>query len=241
MKAMLFSAGLGTRLRPLTDSIPKALVVFKGRPLLEWNLLRLKKFGFTEVIINVHHFAEKIEAFLKANENFGMQIAISDEREQLLETGGGLKKAAWFFDAMTPFLVSNADVICDLDLGKLFSYHIQKKADATLAVMDRKSSRYFLFDKEMRLAGWKNEKTNELKIPREVSRPDKFAFSGIQIIDPIILKKITRDGVFSMVDVYLDLADELHIVGMPHSGTWLDLGTVETLKTGEKVGLKGYL
>ncbi len=160
---MLFAAGLGTRLRPLTDDRPKALVEVNGTPLLEIAIHRLIVAGCREIIVNVHHFAEQIIGFLKKNDHFGIRIAISDEREALLETGGGLKKAAWFFDDEKPFLVCNTDVLTNLDLQKFYQKHLESGALATLAVRNRPSSRSFLFDETMRLTGWQNTKTGETR------------------------------------------------------------------------------
>ncbi len=164
MKALIFAAGLGTRLRPLTNDRPKSLVEVNGVTLLEIAIRRLIGAGCREIIVNVHHFAEQIIDFIEKNGQFGIQIAVSDEREQLLDTGGGLKKAAWFFDDGQPFLVCNADVLTDMDLAHFYQKHLESHAIATLAVRRRTTSRYFLFDEKMHLCGWQNAKTGEEKL-----------------------------------------------------------------------------
>ena len=151
MKAMIFAAGLGTRLKPLTDHLPKALVPVAGKPMLEHVILKLKAAGFTEIVINIHHFGEQIIGFLQANQHFGLTIHISDEREQLLDTGGGIQKASTFFQGNEPFLVHNVDILSDTDLKTLYDYHVQSGNDATLLASQRKTSRYLLFDDTDRL------------------------------------------------------------------------------------------
>lgn len=233
MKGMVFAAGLGTRLKPLTDTIPKALAPLQGNTLLGWNLLKLKKAGVTEVVVNVHHFADKVRAYLNTN-SFGLRIHISDESDLLLETGGGLKKAAGFFQEDEDVFVVNADVICDLDLNALLKHHQSAGNLATLTVMKRESSRYFLFDKEYRLSGWENRSKNELRIVRDKPPFQSLAFSGIQVVSGKLPKMIRQEGVFSLVDVYLDLAPENRIEGHLHGGKFLDLGTLEKLEAAEK-------
>jgi len=212
MKAMVLAAGLGTRLRPLTNTRPKALVEVAGRPLLEITLERLRCFDVHEVIINVHHFADQIIEYLKANQNFGMRIEISRE-EVLLDTGGGLKKASWFFledskalDA--PFILHNVDVISTIDLRRMAQSHAEAKALATLAVMHRDSSRYLLFDENLQLCGRRFVKDAKDEIVRSSPQPQPLAFSGIHAISPRLLPKIKEEGVFSIIDVYLRLAAE---------------------------------
>ncbi|MDX1666055.1 MAG: sugar phosphate nucleotidyltransferase, partial [Saprospiraceae bacterium] len=179
MKAMIFAAGLGTRLRPFTANTPKALIRVEGMPLLEIIIRRLKFFGFNQLVINVHHFADQIEKFLSEKNNFGLEIYISDERDLLLDTGGGLKKAMPLFESGS-FLVCNTDVITNMDLAAFLDRHRRSGALATLAVRDRKSSRYLLFDEKYRLCGWRNEKTAEERLCRTGTRRYKYAFSGIQ-------------------------------------------------------------
>jgi len=164
MKAMIFAAGLGSRLKPLTDTMPKALVPVAGRPMLEHVILKLKAFGFTEIVINIHHFGEQILEFLKVNDNFGLTIHISDERDVLLDTGGGIRKASSFFEnSDEPFLVHNVDILSNVDLKELYDYHLQTDGLATLLVSQRKTSRYLLLDAEKRLCGWINKDTGQVK------------------------------------------------------------------------------
>ena len=226
MKAMLLAAGLGTRLRPLTDKIPKALVEVNGITLLEHSVNHLKKYRINQVIINVHHFAEQIIGYLGRMNNFGMEITISDESGELLDTGGGLKKAAWFFKEGLPFIVRNVDVLSDLDLNKLVLHHFQKNGLATLVMRERETSRYFLFDEELQLCGWENTKTGETRITIPVSTGLKqLAFSGIQIIDPKIFDLITETGKFSLTEMYLRLSTEQKIIGyVDRESLWFDAG-----------------
>jgi len=220
MKAMVLAAGLGTRLRPLTDTRPKALVEIAGRTLLEITLERLRASGINEVIINLHHFADMIVEYLKARNNFGMHIEISRE-ELLLDTGGGLKKAAWFFrDDAEPFVLHNVDVISTVDLHLMMEYHKDNRALATLAVQDRPTSRPLTFDKDLRL--------------RE--RGTGLAFSGIHVISPQLLPKLTEDGAFSIIDSYLRLAsqDERILGFRADQYFWRDVGRLADLKRIEK-------
>ena len=226
MKAMILAAGLGTRLKPLTDTIPKALVEVDGVTLLEQSLVHLKKSGINQVIINVHHFAGQIIDFLKINHDFGMKITISDESGELLDTGGGLKKASWFFNDRQPFIVQNVDVISDLDLNKVLDYHIEMKCLAALVVKERETSRYFLFDDNLTLCGWENVKTGERHIPKQtVTAFRQLAFSGIQVMDPEIFNFITETGKFSLTGMYLRLSAENKIVGfIDRDSYWRDAG-----------------
>ena len=220
MKAMVLAAGLGTRLRPLTDTRPKALVEIAGRTLLEITLERLRASGINEVIINVHHFADMIVEYLKAKNNFGMHIEISRE-ELLLDTGGGLKKAAWFFrDDAEPFVMHNVDVISTIDLHLMTEYHKDNRALATLAVQDRPTSRPLIFDSHLRLR----------------SRGPGLAFSGIHVISPQLLPKLTEDGAFSIIDSYLRLAsqDERILGFRADQYFWRDVGRLADLKQIEK-------
>lgn len=210
MKAMILAAGLGTRLRPLTDNRPKALVEIGGRTLLEITLTRLRTFGVREVIINVHHFADSILEFLKAKNDFGMRIEVSRE-EVLLDTGGGLKKAAWFFlegakRMDEPFLLHNVDVISTIDLARLVQYHAERRALATLAVQDRESSRLLLFNEQLQLCGRRAGREIEPEIVRPSANLQPFAFSGIHVISPRLLERMIEDGAFSIINTYLRLA-----------------------------------
>lgn len=237
MRAFLLSAGLGTRLKPLTDTTPKALVQINGVTLLEHIIKRLISFGFDSIVINVHHFGDQVINFLKEKNNFGVEIKISDERDQLLDTGGGLKKVSAFFDDNKPFLIHNVDILSGLDLSELYHYHIRSNSIATLAVQKRKSSRYFLFDEDKNLCGWKNEKTLETKIVRQqIGSLTQFAFSGIQIIDPKIFNFMPEKNIFSLVDLYLSIASKEQISYFDHTGSlFIDLGKKENLLEAEKI------
>jgi NDP-sugar pyrophosphorylase family protein len=210
MKAMVLAAGLGTRLRPLTDTRPKALVEIGGRPLLEITLSRLRAFGIREVIINVHHFADMVAGYLKANNNFGMRIEVSCE-DVLLDTGGGLKQAAWFFleDAQRgeeAFLLHNVDVISTIDLGRMAQFHTEHQALATLAVQDRKTNRYLLFDEQLQLCGRRAGRDGRPELVQSSPQAQALAFSGIHVISPRLLRMMTEEGAFSIIKSYLRLA-----------------------------------
>jgi NDP-sugar pyrophosphorylase family protein len=236
MKAMIFAAGLGTRLYPLTQTTPKALIKIKNIPLIEIVIRRLMMFGFNEIIINIHHYADQIEDFVRSKRSFRKTISFSDERDQLLDTGGGLKKASWFFDDNRPFLVHNVDVISNIDLNQLMNVHKESKAIATLAVRTRPSSRYFFFDQQNCLCRWENTKTGEKIIVKPSIFNQPFAFSGIQIIDPEIFKYISQEGKFSIIDVYLKLAANYPIKSFEHNTSlWLDVGKVESLTKAEEI------
>ena len=229
MKAMIFAAGLGTRLRPITETMPKALVEYKGEPLLKHVILRLEKYGFTEIIINVHHFAEQVVDYLVANNNFGIQIEISSERDELLDTGGGLKKARHFFDD-EPFLLHNVDIISDISLSDLYKFHYNSNASVTLAARDRVSSRYLLFDGENRLSGWESIKTGEKIVVREDKDLKRLAFSGIHVIDPKIFGLMPDKNVFSIIEFYLDIAANEKILAYHDDlSFWQDIGKIENL------------
>jgi NDP-sugar pyrophosphorylase family protein len=235
MKAMIFAAGLGTRFKPWTDKHPKALAPINGKSLLERNILYLQPFGITEVMVNVHHFADQISEAIETNDGWGSKITISDESDAVLETGGGLKKAAWFFTG-GPFVVMNADILTDLDLNRMTSFHQKHSPLATLAVTNRQSSRYFLFNKEDHLCGWRNKKTGEERI--SISSPvlNEKAFSGIHIISPEIFPLMHHEGKFSIVDVYLELAASQIIKGFDHSGSKLvDVGKPEAVAVAEEL------
>ncbi|MFH1319300.1 MAG: nucleotidyltransferase family protein [Bacteroidota bacterium] len=236
MKAIIFAAGLGTRLSPLTDKKPKALIEINGIPLLEIVIERLKFSGIRDMIINVHHFAGMIIDFLNKKENFWINISVSDESDLLLDTGGGLKKASWFFDDNKPFLAHNVDILSNIDLNRLYEAHCRSDALATLVVRKRKTSRYFLFDKKMTLCGWKNTTTNEVKyIKSSGSDLTPLAFSGIQIIDPSIFD-LLDEGVFSITGTYLDLAKDHKIQAFADDSTlWMDLGKKQDLDEAGRV------
>jgi NDP-sugar pyrophosphorylase family protein len=204
MKAMILAAGLGTRFKPWTDKHPKALAFVNGKSLLERNILYLQSFGIKEVIVNVHHFPEQILEAIHKHKGWGSDIIISDETGQVLETGGGLKKAAGYFDYGS-FVLMNVDILTDLDLEAMAFYHEEKRPLVTLAVTNRKTSRHFLFDLDERLSGWRNTKTGEEKISVAAPSLIEKAFSGIHLISPEIFPLIYQEGKFSIVDVYLEL------------------------------------
>jgi N-acetyl-alpha-D-muramate 1-phosphate uridylyltransferase len=235
MKAMILAAGLGTRFKPWTDKHPKALALVNGKSLLERNLVYLQSFGIKEVLVNVHHFADQIRDSIIINDGWGSNIHISDESGEVLETGGGLKKATEYFD-QGPFILMNADILTDLDLNAMISFHNEKKPLVTLAVTNRQSSRYFLFDKNERLSGWRNTKTGEEKISIPGKELTEKAFSGIHLISPEIFPLMRRQGKFSIVDVYLELAGTHSILGFDHSGSkFVDVGRPEAVFIAEKL------
>jgi NDP-sugar pyrophosphorylase family protein len=235
---MVLAAGLGTRLRPLTDDRPKALVTVAGRTLLEIVLQRLQAFGVREVVVNAHHYAEKIVAYLAANGNFGMRIEVSRE-EELLDTGGGLKKAAPFFLAGgedEAFLVHNVDVISSIDLGRMAEAHAELRARVTLAVAERETSRYLLFDEEGLLCGRRTKGDAESEMVRPAEAVEALAFSGIHVVSPRIFGKLSEEGAFPILDAYLRLAAEgERIVAFRADGAyWRDLGRPESLLAAER-------
>ena len=243
MKALIFAAGLGTRLKPITDSLPKALVPVHGKPLLEHCIQKLKISGFDEIIINVHHFADQIIDLIKTNDGFGSVITFSDETSEVLETGGGIKKAAWFFEKDDePFVVMNVDILTDMNLEQMKLHHKKDNPLATLAVTSRNTSRYFLFDDQNHLCGWTNEKTGERKISRESKNYVQKAFSGIHIISPKIFALIKMEGKFSMVDLYLELAKTQDISAFDHSDSkFIDVGKPESILKAENLFHSGIV
>jgi len=234
---MILAAGLGTRLKPLTDSTPKALIKIKDKTLLELQINKLKSEGFGQIIINVHHFADQVKDHLKANNFFNCSIEISDESEKLLETGGGLKKASHFFTVGKPFLIYNVDILSNINLNKLMAFHKASGSIATLAVQDRSSYRKFLFDENMILCGWINEKTGEkIIVKNDQSKLFPYAFSGLQIVDPGIFKYFPNKDVFTLVELYLAAAKQEKIIGYVHNeDDWMDLGKVENIKKAESL------
>jgi mannose-1-phosphate guanylyltransferase len=234
MRAMILAAGLGTRLRPLTDDRPKALVEVAGQTLLEITLRRLREFGIREVIVNVHHFADLVVDYLKKNQNFGMRIEISRE-DVLLDTGGGLKNAAWFFleqgQGDEPFLLHNVDVLSTIDFRRMVEFHNQNQAFATLAMQERKTSRYLLFDEQNQLCGRRAGRDLPLEIVRTSRETKALAFSGVHVISPRLLAMMAEDGVFSIVDCYLRLAGkgEKILAFRADEFYWRDLGKPENV------------
>lgn len=235
---MIFAAGLGTRLKPLTDTMPKALVPIAGKPLLEHIILKLKSAEFDEIIINVHHFADMIIDFLRNNNNFGIRIEISDERNLLLDTGGGIKNASWFFDDNKPFLVHNVDILSNIDLKDLYAKHVQTNSLATLVVNKRDTFRYLLFDENLKLCGWINKKTGETK-PALLSNPSEYnelAFSGIQVLSPKVFELMKQqENKFSIIDFYLaNLSSGKITAYIPNNYKMLDVGKLDVLEEAEK-------
>jgi N-acetyl-alpha-D-muramate 1-phosphate uridylyltransferase len=230
LKAMIFAAGLGTRFKPWTNQHPKALAKVNGKTLLERNIKWLQAYGIWDVVVNVHHFADQVVQAVMENRGWGSRVEISDETAELLETGGGLKKAAWYFDSGS-FVVINVDILTDFDLGQMIKRHKAESPLATLAVSARKSSRYFLFNSENLLSGWRNTSTGSEKIARPEGPLIPMAFSGVQMIDPRIFTLIHKEGKFSMVDLYLDLAKREKITAFNHDGSrFIDVGTSESAK-----------
>lgn len=240
MKAMIFAAGLGTRLKPITDSIPKALVPVAGKTLLEHVIEKLSNEGFDELIINVHHHAQKIIDFLAEHHNFGLHIEISDEREMLLDTGGGIRKAASFFNDGKPFLIHNVDILSNANLKALYEKHIASDNIATLLVKDRETSRYLLFNEEQRLQGWMNVKTGEVKSPIRDFSPSlyiKHAFSGIHIMSPEIFRYMEDyPQKFPIMDFYIENAASLKIGSLLDNNLqMIDVGKLDSLQEAERL------
>ncbi|HRH59192.1 MAG TPA: sugar phosphate nucleotidyltransferase, partial [Chitinophagaceae bacterium] len=211
MRSMILAAGLGTRLKPWTDNHPKALALVNGRSLLQRNIEYLQQFEIKDVVVNVHHFAEQIVEVIERNNGWGSNITISDETNEVLETGGGLQKTAWYFNGEESLVLLNSDVLTDMPLNEMIAFHKQQQALATLATTNRQTSRYFLFDDDNVLCGWRNVKTGEEKLVRQANVYHQKAFSGIHVISTKIFSLIPFTGKFSMVDVYLALAKENNI------------------------------
>jgi NDP-sugar pyrophosphorylase family protein len=236
MKAMIFAAGLGTRLGKITETTTKALLDIKGKSVLHRAVEKCSISGFEDIIINVHHFAEQVEAEIENLRKIGYRISISDERDGLLENGGGLFKAKWFFDG-NPFLLYNADIISDYDIPALFRFHQEKGCIATLATRHRPGKRFILVDKEGRLRGWRNVETGEEKLRGVLTSEglDEIAFSSMHIVEPEIFK-FMRHGKYSMIDLYLELAAEHPIYTLKDDdGYWVDVGTPESLERVRKL------
>ena len=241
MKAMIFAAGLGTRLRPLTNDRPKALVEVGGVAMLERVINRLKAHGITEIVINIHHFGEKIIEFIKENNNFGITIHISDERDLLLDTGGGILKAQQWLDGNEPIIIHNADILTDFDLHKMVEQHINSNADATLLVADRKTARYFYIGENNRLNGWTNISTGEVKPADYIAlNTDKLrAFGGVHIVSSSIfseLQNYSTEPKFSITPFYIDRCKDLKIMGYTPNEKyqWHDIGKIESIAIAEQ-------
>lgn len=238
INAFILAAGFGTRLRPFTDHHPKALAPVLGKPLLEHAIRHLQELGVKKIVVNVHHFAQQIIDFLQEQHHFGSQILISDEREEILETGGGLKKAAPLLMDADDVLMVNVDIIAHYDFKAFLEQHQSTGALATLAVQKRKSSRGLLFDEQKLLKAWRNRQTGEIKPEGLRYKPswESFAFSGIQLLKRDFLTQLNRSGRYSIIDVYLDWCAERRIMGWDHTGDlWMDCGKPEALKQAEEL------
>ena len=235
MKAMIFSAGLGTRFKPWTDSHPKALAIVNGKSLLQRNIEYLQQYEIDEVVVNVHHFSSQVIEAIKKNNGWGSKVRISDESDEVLETGGGLVKAKKFLSDDT-FLTINVDILTDVNLKYFLAHHQQQNALITVAVTERNTSRYLLFNKYNRLVGWRNKKTGEEKIVIQAKDIFEKAYSGMAIFQPAVFDLIRQEGKFSLIDVYLDLAPENKIAAFDHTGEKLiDVGKPESVHHAEQM------
>ena len=231
ISAMIFAAGLGTRLYPLTADKPKALVEYQGKPLLEHVLSKIIDTGIRHIVVNVHHFPDLIIQYLN-NHPHDAEIVISDERDYLRDTGGGLKFAAPLLANSENILLHNVDILSDLDLGQLIDYHENQGALATLAVRQRKTSRYFLFDEEMKLCGWRNSKTGGEILSREASSYQELAFSGIHVVRRELIDQIPSAEKQSITPIYVELSKTQLLKGFLHNeGHWKDMGKIEDFES----------
>ena len=234
MKAMIFAAGLGTRFKPWTNDHPKALALINGRSLLQRNIEYLQQYGITDVVVNVHHFAGQVIDAINKNKGWGSNITISNERAELLETGGGLLKARQLLEGEEPFIALNVDILTNLNLHKLLLFHRLNKPLISFGVSDRKTSRFFLFDEENRLCGWRNTITNEEIISIDKSPLLQKAYSCVVVFEPLIFSLIRQQGKFSLTETYLDLASGYPILGYNHTGDkFVDVGRPESLLVAE--------
>ena len=235
MRAIIFCAGLGTRFKPWTDKHPKALAVINGKSLLQRNVEYLQRYGISNITVNVHHFADQIEDAIRVADGWGSEVTISDERNEVLETGGGLLKASPLL-GQEDFVALNVDILTDLDLHAMIEAHKTNGALATLAVSKRKTSRYFLFDEQNLLSGWRNVTSGEEKIRRDQPVLVEKAFSGLHVINPRLFDLVSRTGKFSIVDVYLELSVSNPIIGYDHTGSkLLDVGKPEAVAVAESM------
>lgn len=232
---MIFAAGMGTRLQPFTDNHPKALAQVNGVPLLERNIKYLQSYGINDFVINIHHFGGQILAFLAENDNFGANIEISNESDELLETGGGLLFAKRFLENEKTFLIMNVDILTDLNITNFINIHELKGGMVTLAVSDRDSTRKLMFNDKMYLKGWKNLTTNIKTVVGGIFKLRELAFSGVHCVNSEIFGKITRTGKFSIMDEYLDLMKEDIIIGYQHTANLIDVGKPESVAEAEKL------
>lgn len=236
MKAMIFSAGLGTRFKPWTDEHPKALALVNGKPLLQRNIEYLQQYGIRDVIVNVHHFADQVEAALADNNGWGSRVQVSDERALLLDTGGGLQQARELFTPGERFITCNVDVLTDLNIQRLLDFHESEKPLVSMGITRRRTSRYLLFDPQHRLSGWRNVKTGEEIIARQAEPLTEMAYSCVVVFEYAIFDLMERQGKFSLVDLYLDLASRHTILGFDHTGDrWVDVGRPESVAVAESL------
>lgn len=236
MKAMIFCAGLGTRFKPWTDHHPKALALVNGKSLLQRNVEYLQLHGIFDVIVNVHHFPDQIEDAVYSNKGWGSNVIISDERNEVLETGGGLLKAREHFTTCENFLTLNADILTDLDIPQFLRFHEAENALISLAVSNRKSSRCFLFNENKQLTGWRNLQTGQERISTEDPNAKPLAFSGMSILNERFFTVLQMTGKFSLVDAYLSLAATQRIRGFQHSHEkWVDVGRPESVAVAEEL------
>ena len=234
MKAMIFAAGLGTRFKPWTDNHPKALALVNNKSLLQRNIEYLQEYGIKEVVVNVHHFADQIIDAVRMNNGWGSHIIISDERDEVLETGGGLLKAKELLKYDKPFITLNADILTDLSISDLLSHHKKNNALITFGISNRTSSRNFLFDDNNRLCGWENNVTGEKKISIIKDHLKPMAYSCVAVFDPTIFELIPQQGKFSLTETYLSLAADHLILGYEHTGDrFIDVGKPESVAKAE--------
>ena len=239
MKAMIFAAGLGTRFKPWTDTHPKALAIINGKSLLQRNIEYLQQYGISDVVVNVHHFADQIMEAVEKNKGWGSSIIISDETNEVLETGGGLMKAEKYLTGDGPFITLNADILTDLNISQLLDFHHAQQALISFAISARKSSRNFLFNDKHQLRGWRNDVTGDekgpfLAAPAAAEKLHKMAYSCVVVFEPEVFSLIRQTGKFSLTDTYLDLAATQKIRGFEHSGDkWIDVGKPESVVAAE--------
>lgn len=233
---MIFSAGLGTRFKPWTDKHPKALALVNGKSLLQRNIEYLQQYNITDVVVNVHHFSSQVVDAIEKNKGWGSKVVISDESEQLLETGGGMLHAKHLLQDSHPFITLNVDILTDLDISKLVAFHKQNKAFIAFGITDRKTSRYFLFDEKDRLCGWRNVQSGEEKIVINKNHMHQMAYSCVSVFSPDVFKYINQQGKFSITEPYLSLANDHLILGYDHTGDKLvDVGKPESVAVAERL------
>lgn len=233
---MIFSAGLGTRFKPWTDRHPKALALVNGKSLLQRNIEYLQEFGIREIIVNVHHFGEQVIEILQKNKGWGSRVMISDEKDELLDTGGGLLKARGLFSEGEQFITCNADILTDLNINRLIEFHKRNKPLISLGVTSRKTARYLLFDKDNRLCGWRNINSRVEKLPLPHHPLIEKAYSSVALFEYAFFNHLRLTGKFSLIDAYLELAGNHRILGFDHSGDrWVDVGRPESVAVAENL------